>query len=803
MKLSRKWLNDFVELSDISDKEYARAMTMSGSIVESVTYMGAEIENVVVGKILGITAHPNADKLSVCTVDVGEAEPVTIVTGAKNVKTGDIVPTALCGAKLPGGISIEKTGMRGIDSYGMLCSIGELGLTSHDLPSADDDGILLINETDILFYGIYPGDDIRPVLDLDDHVAEFEITPNRPDCLSVIGLARESAATFKRPLSLSVPSLKAEENLISEYLRVEIADGELCPRYTAKLITDIKIEPSPKWMRDRLRASGVRPINNIVDVTNYVMLEYGQPMHAFDYSCLDGGKIVVRTAEKGETLLTLDGALRPLGEDMLCIADANKPVGVAGVMGGANSEITDETKMVVFESASFNGPSVRRTASALGMRTDASSRFEKGLDTEGVVPAILRACELVEMIGAGRVVEGIIDVSKKPYKPTVLPLETDRINALLGTALTAEFMEDALRSLDFTVENGLVTVPSYRMDVEQTADLAEEVARMYGYDNIPVTLSAGTAAIGGLSGRQTAEKNMGIICRALGYTEILTYSFISPACYDKIGLPADSARRNSLSILNPLGEDTGVMRTAMLPSMLEALAKNYNNRNGDVRLYENAKVYLPTGGELPLEKRTLSLGAYGNTDFFDFKGTVEAIFEYAKVPDVKFTKYSDPQNDSLYAAFHPGQCARVEIGGRYAGIIGRVHPMTLGNYGIDTPAYAAELDYELIYAGMNTEIKYKPLPRFPSSTRDMAVVCDSVYTAGELIDCARETGGELLADAEVFDVYSGGQIPEGKKSVAISLVFRAGDRTLTDPELDTLFNAVLSALKDRFGAELR
>jgi phenylalanyl-tRNA synthetase beta chain len=541
MKLSRKWLAEFTEV-DAPAREYAERMTISGSKVEATEEPSKEIENVVVGKVVEIERHPDSDHLWICQVDVGEAEPIQIVTGAQNVNAGDLVPVAKHKSLLPGGIKITKGKLRGVPSNGMLCSLGELKLDTHDFPYAITDGIFIIHED------CKPGDDIRPIIGADDSIVEFEITNNRPDCLSVIGLARETAATFQTELKLHKPEVKGAGGDINEHLAIEIKNPELCSRYTARIIKNIKIEPSPLWMRQRLRASGVRPINNIVDITNYVMLEYGQPMHAFDYACLDEGKIIVRTAEDGEIMNTLDDQERKLDSTMLVIADSKKPVAVAGVMGGANSEITENTKYAVFESANFNGTSVRRTAAKLTMRTDASGRFEKGLDPENTYDAVQRACELVEMLGAGEVIDGIIDVVGKEYQPLKLDLQPDRINGLLGTDISEEFMVNALTTLGFTVENGVVTVPSWRGDIEHYSDLAEEVARLYGYNDIEPTMLKGETTMGALTEKQNLERRVASMCRALGFSEIYTYSFISPSAYDRIRLPADSDLRNSVKI---------------------------------------------------------------------------------------------------------------------------------------------------------------------------------------------------------------------------------------------------------------
>ncbi len=796
MKLSRKWLNEFIDVSDINNKEYAHKMTMSGSIVEGIENLGAQIDKVVVGKLVEVSPHENADKLCICSVDVGE-EIVTIVTGAKNVKPGDIIPVALVGSTLPGGIHIEATNMRGVESYGMLCSFAELGLTLHNLPGASEDGILILNDgsTDISLDGVALGDSIVPLVGLDDAVADFEITSNRSDCLSVIGLARETSAVFGRPITLRDPAPKGGSGSIENLLSVEI-QSPLCNRYASRVVTDVKIEPSPAWLRAKLHASGVRPINNIVDITNYVMLEYGQPMHAFDYACIEGGKIVVRTAAEGEEIATLDGNMRKLGKDTLVIADNVKAVGIAGVMGGADSEISDNTKTLVFESANFDGPSVRKTAIALGMRTESSGRFEKGLDPQTVILALQRACELVEMLGAGKVVDGLIDINPSPYLPISLPLEADKINALLGTSISKEFMCDALTSLGFVVSDGLVEVPSWRSDVEGMADLAEEVARMYGYDLIPATeLLGGTTGI--LSKRQKTEKLASELYRALGYSEIITYSFISPSYYNKILLPEDSPKRRSLSILNPLGEDTSIMRTVALPSMLETVSRNYNSRNQSVRLAELATVYIPTSEKLPEEKKVLVLGAYGGLDFFDLKGQVEALLKGLNIQNIK--AYADSSNPS----YHPGQCAKLYTGSIEIGVLGQIHPTVLGNYGIETQVFVAELDFETIYNNMSGDAEHVPSARFPAISRDLAVVCGKTVPAGALQDTVSSVAGDLLESVEIFDVYTGDQIASGKKSVALSLVFRHPERTLNDYEVDAVFSEILSSLESAHSAYLR
>ena len=789
MNLSRKWLSEFTDIK-ADDKEYCDAMTDSGSKVEAVHRPGDEIKNVVVGRVTAMERHPDSDHMWITMVDVGKDEDIQIVTGAQNVKVGDLVPVAMHKSLLPGGKKIEKGKLRGVLSNGMLCSLSELGLDLHDFPYAIEDGIFIIEEP------CAPGNDIKSVIGADDSIVEFEITNNRPDCLSVIGLARESAATFKTELRLHTPAVKGSGGDINELLKIKIENSTLCPRYTGKMVKNIKIEPSPTWMRQRLRSAGVRPINNIVDITNYVMLEYGQPMHAFDYACLDGGEIVVRTAREGETINTLDGTPRRLTTDMLVIADSHKPVGVAGVMGGENSEITENTKYAVFESANFNGVSIRKTAIGLNMRTDASSRYEKGLDPMNTLPAVERACELVELLGAGEVVDGTIDIVAKEYVPTKLPLDSDKINALLGTEIPEDFMVKTLETLGFTVEDGIVTVPSWRGDVEHYSDLAEEVARFWGYNVIEPTMFKGEAVTGGYTPRQQAENKIGQLCRAMGFSEIYTYSFISPSAYDKILSPPDCPFRNCVKILNPLGEDTSVMRTTSLPSMLEILGRNVSFRNENVMLYEMARVYRPKGDVLPNERIILTLGAYGDMDFFRLKGCLEAIFREMNVLDIKFV----PNSDVPY--YHPGRCAGVYAGEKFLGMMGQVHPTVAENFGVGQ-CYTAEIDFYRLVNCIAPEKSYTPLPKFPTITRDIAVVCDNTVTIAQLTDCIKAGGGALLKGVQLFDIYTGSHIPEGKKSCAFSLEMRSDERTLTDEEADSEVKAVLDALEKNLGAVIR
>ena len=895
MILSRNWLNEFVDLKDITDKEFNDEMTLSGSKVETIERPDENLKNVVVGKILEMKRHENSDHMWVCQIDVGQAEPVQIVTGAWNIHVGDYVPAALHGAHLPGGVKIEKGKLRGVESDGMLCSLKELSMTAeHDFPYAVITPAALLNdyhpidpakpsipadikpgdkvygpvlcgrveavesvdggynvrvndgtvtraaktacsnlhEGDLVAYntksdtictledlhaeqkefphciadGIFvlqeedaePGLNMAHILGFDDSIVEFEITPNRPDCLSVIGLAREASATFKRPLKLYTAEPHGCGGSIADLVDIDIEDGDLCPRYTARMVKNVKIAPSPRWMRERLRNSGVRPINNIVDITNYVMLEYGQPMHAFDFSCVEGGHIIVRTAREGETIQTLDGNERKLTPNMLCICDEHKPVCVAGVMGGANSEIVGDTAMVLFESANFNGVSVRRTASALGMRTDASSRYEKGLDMMNTIKAVERACELVELLSCGEVVDGVMDVVAKEKAPTVVKLEPDKINALLGTELSEDLMREILVSLGFILNGDDIYVPSWRGDVEHYSDIAEEVARFYGYNKIPCTLMRGETTRGGFSEQQRFDRAIGGAVRALGYDEIITYSFISPTYYDKIRMPKDSPLRNSLKILNPLGEDTSIMRTTILPSMLEIIARNHSYRNKSARLYELGKIYLPREDGLADEPKYLSLGAYGDgVDFFSFKGSIETLLHELRITDVKYVACTD--NDS----YHPGRCAKVYAGETYLGVFGQIHPLVAANYGMDTEVYTAELSFDAMYEKRGDIPVYQPLPKFPAVTRDIAVVCDEAVTVGALEESIRRGAKGLLKDVSLFDIYRGPGVAIGKKSVAFNLVLRADDRSLTGEEADEDVQSILAALKADHDAVLR
>ena len=793
MKLNRKWLHEeFVDLSSVSDKEYVEKLTIFGQKVETYERMDAEIKNVVVGKVLSIVRHENSDHMWVCQIDIGQDEPVQIVTGAQNVKEGDLVPAALHNSYLPGGIHITKGKLRGVVSNGMLCSLKELDLTLGDFPYAIEDGIWII-EGDCK-----PGDDINAVIGNDDTIVDFEITNNRPDCYSIMGLARESAAAFALPMKHHEPTVKGSDaGSMYEHLDVEVPAEDLCNRYSARMVANVKIGPSPKWMRQRLRANGVRPINNIVDITNYVMLEYGQPMHAFDYRYVSSGKIVVREATDGETLTTLDGNVRDLKPGMLVIADENKPIGLAGIMGGENSEILPDTTTVVFESANFNGTSIRQTALALGMRTESSGKFEKNLDPMMTVPALQRACELVELLGCGDVMDGIVDIVNYVPQPKVVKLEPEKINALLGTNIDKESMVTYLNRLEIPVEGDDILVPSFRPDLNLMADIAEEVGRSFGYNEIPITEFKNSTQ-GGYSPIMKLESKAGAVCRSLGYSEIITYSFVSPAIFDQIRLPKDSALRNTLKIQNPLGEDTSIMRTTALPSMLDILSRNSAYHNKAAKLYELAKIYLPQETGLPAEPKILVLGTYGAGEtFFTLKGELEAIFTGLRIQKATYTAVAN--NPS----YHPGRCAKVTISGVDFGYLGQIHPLVAANYGMDAEVYCAEIDFDKLFALQLPEPSYTPLPKYPAVTRDIAIVCDEATTVGQAQDVITKAGGKLLRSVRLFDIYRGANLGDGKKSLAFSLTLRADDRTLTDDDSEGTISKILAALKDSLGATLR
>ncbi|MDI3534564.1 MAG: phenylalanyl-tRNA synthetase beta chain [Thermosediminibacterales bacterium] len=793
-----KWLKDYVDY-DMKTEELALAMTMSGTNVESIKTLGENIQGVVVGKIESIKPHPNADKLRVCFVDVGGENALQIITGAENVKEGDKVPTALEGSQLPIGIKIKTTKFRGLESQGMMCSAQELKLETKNLPDEQKNGILILPENAPI------GEDVKKILGLDDEIIEFEITTNRPDCLSIVGIAREAAVTvggrFKFP-EIVVPEGQGN---ISNETRVDVEDPDLCPRYTARLIKNVRIKPSPIWMQQRLRAAGIRPINNIVDITNYVMLELGQPLHAFDFECLNDKRIIVRRAKKGEKLVTLDGIERELDESVLVIADSNKPVGIAGVMGGENSEITEKTQTVLLESANFNSTSIRRTAKKLGLRTEASSRFEKGIDPNIAEIASNRFVQLVEQLDAGDVVNGIIDIYPKPLKPWRIKMRPGRINKILGTNLTSEQMEKILNSLGLKVvekssEHLFVEVPTFRKDITREEDLSEEIGRIYGFDNIPPTLPKGSTTFGTQPSHMVKADKTKDILNACGISEIITFSFISPQSFDKINLPKESPLRKVIKLMNPLGEDTSVMRTTLIPNMLSVISYNLSNRQENIALFELGRVYRPKSlplKELPDEYNLLTIGMSDDKiDFYDLKGVVETLFENLGVTPVEFNPYKHP-------TFHPGRTAEVLINGKRAGVLGEIHPDVNDAYDIKKRVYLCELEFDLIAEQSELSYKFEPIPRYPAVERDLAIVVNDSVLAKDIENTIIEAGGSLIKEIDLFDIYKGKQIPEGKKSMAYSLMFRANDRTLTDEEVNNIYNKIVDSLKNKFNAKLR
>lgn len=798
MNLSMKWLADYVKL-DTTPKEFCSAMTMSGSKVEAFEEEAAKVQGIVVGRILSKKVHENADALFVCSVDMGGEAPVQIVTNAKNVQEGDLVPVATPGTVVTEGtesMKIKTCKVRGVESCGMFCGLETLGLTENDFPEADPKGVFVIKED------CTPGQDIASAIGLDDVSVEFEITSNRPDCLSVIGLAREAAATFDVPLNVSAPEFHRSDEDITKTLDIEIQNTEKCTRYAAGLVRNVKIAPSPRWMRERLRASGVRPINNLVDITNYVMLEYGQPMHAFDLRFVKDGKICVRNAKNGEKITTLDGVERALSEEMLIIADAEKPIAVAGIMGGEYSGIMDDTVDVVFESAYFEPVQVRRTAKKLGMRTDASARYEKGLDETSMPITLARALQLVEELGAGEPVGTTIDKNYANPNPNRIPFDPAWINAFLGTNIPEADMVKYLNSLDIQVENGECIAPSFRIDLERPADIAEEVARIFGYNNIPSTVIKGVAKAQ-LTPEQKFNRTIEQTMAGMGFSGILTYSFISPKWFDKINLPQNSKLRRTTTIMNPLGEDTSVMQTTTVPGMLEILANNYNKRNAKSWLFEIGKEYLPTTPDkLPEEPHRLTAGMYGDCDFFTMKGAVEALLEKLGVGEIRYTRCDENCPYDEMSAFHPGRSAVVYSGEQALGIFGEIHPTILKTYGIGVRAYVAKLDIPSLFAVANEEITYKPLPKFPAMTRDLSLVCDEEIAVGTLETAIAEAVGKSLEKVELFDVYRGEQIEQGKKSVSFNIVMRNHEETMTTEQADAAMKRVLKAMT-KLGAELR
>ena len=899
MLLSRKWLDEFVHV-DANDKDFAEAMTLSGSKVETTEDRGAEISNIVVGTILTMERHPDSDHMWICQLDVGQSAPIQIVTGAWNIHPGDMVPVALDHSTLPGGKKIEKGKLRGVESNGMMCGLYELGLDERDFPYAAIVPAAILNdyhpldkdkpsipadiqpgdkvfgpvvcakilecasqpdytfhtcldlggstavpdticpnlhEGDLVAYntktgaictledlhadqkefphcipdgifvlheeGIQNGDDIKPIIGADDHVVEFEITPNRPDCLSVIGLAREVAATYQQPLTLHEPEVQGgADGVLTDLLDIETPAADLVPRYTARMVRNVKIAPSPKWLRRRLRANGVRPINNIVDITNYVMLEYGQPMHAFDYRYVKGGHIIVRRAEEGEELTTLDGNVRKLTANHLVIADEHRAVGLAGIMGGLNSEIVADTTDVVFESACFDGTCIRKGALSLGIRTEASAKFEKGLDPNNAQAAIDRACQLIEELGAGEVVDGMVDVYNGKSEPSRVTFDADRINALLGTDLTREQMLDYLKlvELDYDEKTNEIVAPTFRQDIHRLADVAEEVARFFGYDNIPTTLPRGEATTGKLPFKLRVEAVARDIAEFCGFSQGMTYSFESPKVFDKLLLSADDPMRQAIKISNPLGEDFSIMRTTSMNGMLTSLATNYNRRNKNVRLYELGNIYIAKElplNELPDERMQFTLGMYGDGDFYNMKGVVEEFFEKLGMRD---RVHYDPKAGKNY--LHPGRQANIYYDGKLMGYLGEVHPVVADNYGIGERAYVAVLDMPAVTEVATFDRKYEGIAKFPAVTRDISMVIPKDVLAGQIEEVIEQKGGSHLESFKLFDIYEGSQIKDGYKSVAYSIVFRGKDKTLEESDISAAMKRILKGLEG-LKAELR
>lgn len=806
MNTSLSWIKAYVPDLDCTAQQYTDAMTLSGTKVEGFEELDKNLDKIIVGRINKIEKHPDADKLVVCQVQTDEeGTEVQIVTGASNVKEGDKVPVVLDGGHVASshkdgesenGFKIKKGKLRGVDSFGMMCSIEELGSNTDMYPDAAKDGIYILSDNPE--YKDAPiGSDAVELLGLHDVVFEYEVTSNRVDCFGVTGIAREVAATFGKELVLPVVTETGNQEDVKDYVSVEVQDAGLCPRYTARVVKNIKLAPSPEWMQRRLASVGIRPINNIVDITNYVMEEYAQPMHAFDLDKLAGRKIVVRKAEQGEIFVTLDGQERILDDSMLMICDGEKPVGIAGIMGGENSKITDDVKTMLFEAATFDGTNIRLTGKKLGMRTDAQAKFEKGLDPNNAMEAMNRACQLIEELGAGEVVGGAIDAYPVKKEPITIPYDVDQINALLGTDLDEDAMVGYLEKIDLQVdrEKKEVLVPTWRQDLERMADLAEEVARFYGYDNIPMTLPSGSATAGGLSEKLQHERIARQVAESYGFHEGMTFSFESPKVYEKLMLPEDDVLRSSIAITNPLGEDYSVMRTSALGGMLTSLSTNYNRRNKDVRLYELANVYLPKAlplTELPDERMQLTLGMYGEGDFFTMKGLIETLLQ--KMGLRKRAQYDPAAGKSF---LHPGRQAKVVYRGKELAFLGEVHPEVLDNFSIGQKAYIAVVDMQTLSEFADFDVKYTGVPKFPAITRDISLNMKKQVLAGDVEAVIRDRGGKLVESYELFDIYEGSQLMQGYKSLAYKIVFRAKDRTLTDEEVGAVMDKIIQALAEK------
>lgn len=801
------WIKAYVPDLDVDIQEFVDKMTLSGSHVESVEKKDKNLEKIVVGKIESIERHPDADKLVVCQVNIG-TETIQIVTGAKNVKEGDVVPVVLDGGKVaaahgddneyPDGIKIKKGKLRGVESNGMMCGIEELGSSRDFYPEAPEDGVYVFLPES----GVKPGDDAVAALGLNDAVVEYEITSNRVDCFSMIGMAREVAATFDKKFIPPVVEVKGNGGKASDYISVEVQDPDLCPRYVARVVTDIKIGPSPKWMQERLKAQGIRSINNLVDITNYVMEEFGQPMHAFDLSTIAGNKIIVRRAKDGDKFVTLDGQERTLDKDVLMICDGEKEVAIAGIMGGENSMVTDDIKTLLFEAACFDGTNIRLSSKRIGLATDAASKFVKGLDPNLAIEAINRACQLIEELGCGKVVDGVVDVYPNPVAEKVLPFEPDKMNKLLGTDIDAKFMLDVFAKLELKYDEkaNTLTIPTFRQDLNCMADLAEEVARFYGYDNIPTTLPHGEATAGKKSYAEYINDVARNVVESNGFSGGMCYSFESKKVFDKLLIPEDSMYRNAIEIMNPLGEDFSIMRTLPLNGLLTSLATNYNRRNKDVRLYELANVYIPKAlplTELPDEYMKLALGMYGQGDFFTMKGVVEELIE-----KLGFAKEVSFEPTTEHPFLHPGRQANIVKGKLSLGYIGQLHPEAADNYGIKAEAYIAVLNMDVFTMLSTFDRKYEGIAKFPAITRDLALVVDKEIFVGQIEKIITKCGGKLLESYKLFDVYEGEQVAAGKKSVAYSLVFRDKTKTLVDTDVNPIIDKLLKEL-GKLGIEIR
>ena len=805
MNTSLSWIKAYVPDLDVTAQEYTDAMTLSGTKVENYEELDADLDKIVVGQIDKIEKHPDADKLIVCQVNVG-TESIQIVTGAPNVHEGDKVPVVLAGgrvagghepgSRVAGGIKIKKGKLRGIESNGMMCSIEELGSSRDMYPDAPENGIYILpQDTEV-------GADVVKLLGLDDVVFEYEITSNRVDCYSVVGIAREAAATFRKTFCPPQVTPTGNDEDVNDYIKVTVKDTDLCPRYCARVVKNIKIGPSPKWMQRRLASVGIRPINNLVDITNYVMEEYGQPMHAYDLDTIAGHEIIVKRAEEGEKFTTLDGQERQMDPSVLMICDGEKSVGIAGIMGGENSMITDDVKTMLFEAACFDGTNIRKSSKKVGLRTDASGKFEKGLDPNNAQAAIDRACQLVEEMGAGEVVGGMVDVYGKKKEPVRVPFDADEINALLGTDISREDMLSYFRMIDleYDEKTNEVIAPTFRHDLFRLADLAEEVARFYGYDNIPTTLPKGEATTGKLSFKLRIEEVARSVAEYCGFSQGMNYSFESPKVFDKLLLPADAPERRAISIMNPLGEDYSIMRTLSLNGMLTSLATNYNRRNKNVRIYELGNIYLPKElplTELPEERMQFTLGMYGEGDFFSMKGVVEEFLEKAGLNQ---KEVYDPKAGKTF--LHPGRQANIIYDGAVIGYLGEVHPDVADIYGIGERAYVAVIDMPEVVSRANFDRKYEGIARFPAVTRDISMVMPKEIMVGQVEKVIEDKGGQYLESYALFDLYEGAQIKEGHKSVAYSIVFRAKDRTLEEADVSKAMDAILGALEE-MGIELR